>query len=113
VEDSPVPAALVGRWLVRREAGLLPGLGLSKVIHSNGRGVTCIARVPLLPFVIHMRPLGASAELRYRLFPLRDELVPDVDGWMGRGFFAGWEFCRFRLTRPAELERPAMSAPHF
>jgi hypothetical protein len=114
MDMTVLPAALVGHWLVRREAGLLPGLGLSKVIRSDGRGVTRVLGLPLLPFRIRMGQRGEGAELRYWLLPLRDELRPDVDGWLGRGLLFEHEFCRFRLVRPPAPTLPAVGpAPHF
>jgi hypothetical protein len=106
-------AGLVGKWLVRREAGLLPNAGLSKRIRTDGRGVTRILGVPLLPFRVSMRPDGLGAELHYRFLPVRDVLVPELDAWSGRGLIFGREFCRFRLVRPSAESWPAVNpAPH-
>lgn len=114
MDNELVPAGLVGYWLVRRRAGLLPSFGLSKLIHGDGRGITRVLGLPLLPFRIRMTGFGARAELRYRLLPLRDELVLDADGWHGRGLLFGLEFCRFRLIRQTATSMPpANPAPHF
>lgn len=94
--SSPL-APLVGRWQVRRESGLLPDFGLSKSIAPDGRGVTRVVGLPLLPFRIRALPDG-GAELRYRLLPLADTLVRDGETYLGRGLLFGHEFCRFRLV---------------
>jgi hypothetical protein len=108
-----VPSALVGKWLVRRKAGLLPSFGLSKSIHCNGRGVTRVLGLPLLPFRVRARPDGLGVEIRYRFLPLCDVLVPELDAWSGRGLIFGREFCRFRLVRAAAPAWPAASPmPH-
>lgn len=109
-----MPDALCGKWLVRREAGFLPGFGLSKIIRRDGRGVTRVLGVPLLPFRVRMRPYGASAELRYRLLPVRDELHAAPRGWSGRGLLFDREFCRFRLVRePLRNTSHEGTVPHF
>lgn len=97
--DATDPVApLVGRWRVRRESGVLPNFGLSKSIAPDGRGVTRVLGLPLLPFRLRALPDG-GAKLRYRLLPLEDTLARDGETWVGRGFLLGREFCRFRLVR--------------
>jgi hypothetical protein len=92
---------LAGRWSVRRESGFLPRFGITKRISARGRGWTCVAGVPLLPFRV-MKSARADRELRYRFLPLRDELIKLGYGWLGRGLFLGREFCRFRLLPKRE-----------
>lgn len=92
---------LAGRWSVRRESGFLPRLAITKRISARGRGWTCIAGIPLLPFRV-TKSARADRELRYRFLPLRDELIKLGYGWQGRGLLFGREFCRFRLLPKRE-----------
>lgn len=81
---------LEGRWRVRREGGLLPP-GVTKHI-GRSEGLTLLARVPLGAFRVD------GTTLRYKLWPIRDELTRGADGrWHGRGLLFGIPFCRFRL----------------
>lgn len=80
---------LEGRWRVRREAGLLPPFVKKKI--SDGGGWTYWFGLPVGRFV------RDGATLRYRLWPIRDELRAGPDGFHGRGLLFGREFCRFRL----------------
>lgn len=114
MQPTLVPGTLSGKWLVRCQAGFLPRAGLSKLIHGDGRGVTRVLGVPLLPFRVRIRPDGTSAELRYRFLPLRDELYLRPQGWAGRGLLFGREFCKFRLVRAPRPTLPHQSpVPHF
>jgi hypothetical protein len=92
------PAELVGHWRVRRIAGWVPGRGLTKRIDPDGNGVTRVLGLPLFPFRVVAGADGKGLALRYRLLPIRDELVPELSGWSGRGLLFNREFCRFRLT---------------
>jgi len=82
---------LEGTWDVRRESGLLPPF-VSKQIGPE-TGWTRWLGVPVGKFEVD----GLS--LHYRLWPVRDELWPEGDGFTGRGFVFGIPFCRFRLER--------------
>lgn len=77
--------------MVRREKGLLPPFGIRKRI-GDGKGWTLIGPVPVAPFKVK------GHQLRYRLWPVRDELDQMDDGtWLGRGYIFGRKFCEFRL----------------
>ncbi len=95
------PSELVGRFRVERTAGVLP-LRFAKRIGSNCRGVTTLGKVPLFPFrVVTVAPFPPKCLLRYVALPIQDELVLTREGWHGRGFVFGREFCRFKLVRTA------------
>ena len=87
-------AALNGRWKVRRESGLLPPIGVRKVI-SGDPGWTLLGFIPVAPFKVE------GTELRYKLWPVRDEVIFRDGTWYGRGYLFGKKFCEFRLE-PAE-----------
>jgi hypothetical protein len=95
-DDTP---KLAGHWRVERQAGFLPPFGITKRIGENGRGWTCVAGLPLLPFRV-TDSSRADRELRYSFLPIRDELMRLGPSWAGRGLIFGREFCRFRLCRP-------------
>lgn len=83
---------LSGSWRVRREAGLLPP-GVTKRI-GDDRGLTLLGGLPFGAFRVE------GTTLRYKLWPIRDELERDRSGtWHGRGLLFGVPFCRFRLER--------------
>ena len=80
---------LEGGWRVTRERGLLPPRVEKRI--GPRAGWTLWFGVPVGRF------LRDGSTLRYQLWPVRDELRPDGDGWRGRGLLFGLEFCRFRL----------------
>jgi hypothetical protein len=85
---------LYGEWHVERVSGLIPAFGLRKRI-GRSHGSTRLGRLPLAVFRVR------GLTLDYLAWPIRDELAPSEAGeWIGRGFFLGREFCRFRLVRP-------------
>lgn len=87
---------LDGHWKVRRESGFLPPFGIRKFI-SGDHGWTLLGLLPVGPFKVE------NGRLRYRLWPLEDELIQLDDGtWLGRGYVFGKQFCRFRLERKQE-----------
>jgi hypothetical protein len=87
-----------GRWRVRREAGLLPPLGIGKRTWGSW-GCTTVLGVPVAIFRL------LPGTLDYVGFPLRDEIQEMPDGsWLGRGLLFGREYCRFRMV-------PANGAP--
>lgn len=80
-----------GNWKVRRESGFLPPFGVRKQIDGN-RGWTLLGFLPVGPFRVQGGPT-----LRYRLWPVRDELSQRDGKWVGRGYVFGVKFCEFRL----------------
>ena len=92
-------ASIGGSWRVVREGGLLPPIGVSKLIWS-GRGYTALFGVPVAWFRLD------GPCLRYVALPVADELSELPDGsWAGRGLVFGREFCRFRMVRDGGLSQ--------
>jgi hypothetical protein len=86
-----VTSGLAGRWRVERISGFLPPLLRKRI--GDEAGWTALGRLPLAPFRVR------GCTLDYAVWPVRDELTPAEDGWIGRGLLFGREFCRFRLVR--------------
>lgn len=78
-----------GSWKVKREAGLLPPFVRKRI--GPDAGWTLWFGVPVGKFI------RAGDTLRYRLWPVRDELREENGEIHGRGLLLGREFCRFRL----------------
>jgi hypothetical protein len=94
MKEKRVSHDLQGEWRVERLSGLIPAFGLRKRVGRSG-GSTRLGRLPLAFFRVR------GLTLDYLAWPIQDELVPSEKGeWIGRGFFLGREFCRFRLVRP-------------
>lgn len=84
--------SLEGSWNVRRTAGVLPPIGVSKLVWGHC-GYTALFGVPVAFFTID------DGVLRYRGLPMVDELTEGPEGtWRGRGLLFGREFCRFELA---------------
>ena len=93
-----------GRWRVRRTGGLLVP-GFSKRMRRDGSGTTFLWGVPVGAFDVDRCGRGGGIELRYRRWPIVDELHDAGDGtWHGRGRITlpgrrRLTFCTFRLAR--------------
>ncbi|MBX5483382.1 MAG: hypothetical protein IRZ16_16295 [Myxococcaceae bacterium] len=88
-------AAIDGLWKVRRESGLLPPFGLRKFI-AGDHGWTMLGFLPVAPFKVE------GTQLRYKLWPLRDEVLLRDGHWYGRGYAFGRRYCEFRLEPEEE-----------